>query len=130
MEFTHRVTFATCQSQKIQQQKIHKENLPNIEISESRNQWKDVICQHLTKPRSLHISTLPSTSSVSTSPKPFSSPFPPKNPSFLSSTFTHLATAHVLVIALPGSKISSFRGISYGAIFEFENGFLRFLEVI
>jgi len=55
---------------------------------------------------------------------------PSKNPSFLSSTFTHLATAHVLLIASPGSQISSFRGISYGAIFEFENGFLRFFEVI
>ena len=82
MEPTHRVTFATCHSHKFQQQIIQKEKLPNVEVSEPKNQWKDAICQHLTKPRSSHISALPSTSSVSTSPKPFSSSFPPKIPAF------------------------------------------------
>ena len=130
MEPTNRITFAMCQSQKIQQQKILKENLPNLEISESRNQWKDAIYHHLTKPRSWHINALPLNFFSFYFSKTLLFSIPSKNPNFLSSTFTHLATAHVLIIALPGSQISSFRGISYGAIFEFENGFMRFLKVI
>ena len=41
MEPTHRVTFATCHSQKNQPTKNQKQNLPNVEIIARKKPIKD-----------------------------------------------------------------------------------------
>ena len=128
MEPTHRVTFPMCHSHKIQTKKI-KKNIYQME--KDLNQGTN---ERMTN--GSHESMFVAYKRPSPQPLQF---LLLQNPSLLRSlqksqlsllNFMDLATAQVLVIALPATQISSFRVVYYGANFKFENGFLRFFRFL